>query len=171
MHEESETETSPAGAPNAGFEDFFRSTYPLLARAMYLLTGNATEADELAQEAMARAYERWDRISVMESPIGYVYRVAVNVRRRDLRAIARQAGRLFTGSPAADLLAVAESRVDLLNALQNLPMTQRSALILVDFLGLTSDDAGRILRVAAASVRGRLVRGRSALRNQLEETS
>jgi DNA-directed RNA polymerase specialized sigma24 family protein len=56
------------------FEGFFRAEYPQLARAGYLLTGEAAEAEDLAQEAMARTFERWDRVRAMESPAGYVYR-------------------------------------------------------------------------------------------------
>lgn len=36
------------------FEEFFQAEHVRLARAMYLLTGSAAEADELTQEAMVR---------------------------------------------------------------------------------------------------------------------
>jgi RNA polymerase sigma-70 factor (ECF subfamily) len=67
------------------FDDFFADEYPRLGRALYLLTGNREEAEDLAQESMARAYERWDRIQRMASPAGYVYRVATNLHRRRWR--------------------------------------------------------------------------------------
>lgn len=59
------------------FEEFFQAEYPGLARALFLLTADLGEAEELAQEAMARVCERWDRVQTMDSPGGYVYRVAV----------------------------------------------------------------------------------------------
>jgi len=51
------------GKSEAGLEfmDFFRDEYPGLVRSLYLLTANLGEAEELAQEAMARTFERWDR--------------------------------------------------------------------------------------------------------------
>src|SRR5207247_4027686 len=67
------------------FDDFFADEYPRLGRALYLLTGDREEAEDLAQELMARAYERWDRIQTMASPAGYVYRVATNLHRRRWR--------------------------------------------------------------------------------------
>lgn len=38
------------------FEEFFQAEHVRLARALYLLTGSAAEADELTQEAMVRVY-------------------------------------------------------------------------------------------------------------------
>jgi len=64
------------------FKVFFRDEYRGLVRALYLLTADQAEAEELAQETMARVYERWDRVSGMESPSGYAYRVAVNLLHR-----------------------------------------------------------------------------------------
>jgi hypothetical protein len=48
-------------AQESSFERFFTDGYVRLVRAMYLLTGSMAEAEDLAQEAMARVYERWER--------------------------------------------------------------------------------------------------------------
>jgi DNA-directed RNA polymerase specialized sigma24 family protein len=45
-------------------------------RALVIVSGAEAEAEDLAQEAFARALERWERVRVMESPVGYVYRTA-----------------------------------------------------------------------------------------------
>jgi RNA polymerase sigma-70 factor (ECF subfamily) len=58
----------------SAFEEFFLAQHERLFQALYLLTGDRYEADDLAQEALLRAYERWDRIGVMDSPDGYVFR-------------------------------------------------------------------------------------------------
>jgi DNA-directed RNA polymerase specialized sigma24 family protein len=50
-----------------GFEEFFQAEYSGLVRSLYLLTADLGEAEELAQEAMARACERWERVKHMES--------------------------------------------------------------------------------------------------------
>jgi DNA-directed RNA polymerase specialized sigma24 family protein len=55
---------------------------------MYPITGRSEEAEELAQEAMARVFERWDRIRSFESPGGYEYRTALNLNRQRLRHLA-----------------------------------------------------------------------------------
>jgi len=67
------------------FEEFFRAEYPGLVKAFYVLTADRAEAEELAQETMARAYERWERVGAMGSPAGYLYRIGVNLNRhRDM---------------------------------------------------------------------------------------
>ena len=59
------------------FRWFFEAEYRRLCEALYLLTGDAYEAEDLAQEAMTRALERWDRVARMDSPAGYVYRTDI----------------------------------------------------------------------------------------------
>src|SRR5437899_10060597 len=69
------------------FESFFRTEYPTLVRMLFLLTGSSAEAEDLAQEALARAFERWKRIREMDSPGGYVCRTALNLNRKRLRRL------------------------------------------------------------------------------------
>jgi RNA polymerase sigma-70 factor (ECF subfamily) len=57
-------------AKGLDFEEFFREEYQRVVRALYLLAADQGEAEELAQEAMARVYERWDWVKTMESPGG-----------------------------------------------------------------------------------------------------
>jgi RNA polymerase sigma-70 factor, ECF subfamily len=83
--------TDLSAVPEVGeasvFEEFFLSQHERLFQALYLLTGDRSEADDLAQEALLRAYERWDRVGAMESPAGYVYRTALNLHRSQLRRL------------------------------------------------------------------------------------
>ena len=70
---------------SASFEEFFRTEFERLFQVLYLSMGSRIEAEELAQQAMARAYARWERVREMASPAGYVYRTAFNLNRRRLR--------------------------------------------------------------------------------------
>lgn len=83
------------GVANLEFTEFFQAQYPDLVRGLFLLTADRDEAEELAQEAMARAYARWDRIATMRSPGGYVYRTAVNLNRKRLRRLAIRTRRML----------------------------------------------------------------------------
>jgi hypothetical protein len=95
------------------FEAFFQSEYARLVRALYLLTGSLADAEEAAQEAMARVYERWDRVGAMDSPVGYLYRVALHVEQRRRYRLALQARRLRPpNADTADPAAVAEAKTD-----------------------------------------------------------
>ena len=148
------------------FEDFFRAEYPRTVKALYLLTGSLAEAEDLAQEALARAYERWDRVRAMESPGGYVYRTAVNLNRKRLRRLAGAARRIFDRPSEADAMAAVDARSETIQLLMTLPRGQREALVLVEWLGVNSEEAGRLLGIRPASVRSRIHRARILLRER-----
>ena len=78
------------GQPVA-FEAFFEAERARLLRALYLLTGNGEEAEEVLQESFIAVWERWDRVGAMEDPTGYLYRTALNRYRSRLRRVARAA--------------------------------------------------------------------------------
>jgi RNA polymerase sigma factor (sigma-70 family) len=145
------------------FGDFFAKRYERLVRACLLLTGRAAEGEDLAQEAMARVLERWDRVSKMDDPEGYLYRTALNVHRKALRRLAVAARRQVVHDPSDDPDAT-DRRLDLLRAIRSLPRAQREALVLVEWLGYSAEEAGRFLGIEPASVRGRLHRAREGLR-------
>jgi RNA polymerase sigma-70 factor (ECF subfamily) len=151
------------------FEDFFLAEHERLFQALYLLTRDLQEADDLAQEAFLRAYERWDRVGSMDSPAGYLYRTAMNLHRSRLRALVVRARRVFAAVPADDLSGAVATSHDVQRALGQLPRGQQEALILIEWLGLGTEEAGRVLGIDASSVRGRLHRGRTALREVLGE--
>jgi RNA polymerase sigma factor (sigma-70 family) len=146
------------------FEGFFHAEHERLFQALYLLTGDRYEADDIAQEALLRAYERWDRVSSMDSPAGYVYRTAMNLHRSRLRKLAVRTRRVFAPIPAEDPAGSVTTSLEVHRALAMIPAAQREALVLTEWLGLASDEAGSVLGIDAASVRGRVHRGRASLR-------
>jgi RNA polymerase sigma factor (sigma-70 family) len=160
-----------AHAEARDFDSFFRAEYRSLCQALVLLVGDPHEAEELAQETMTRVLERWDRVGAMDSPAGYAYRTALNLQRKRIRRLAVRARRQFASVPVADIGGGASDRHDVRRALQQLPEGLRTALILVDWLDMDSEEAGRVLDIKPASVRVRLHRARSALRDALGETS
>src|SRR4029434_5011758 len=91
-----------------------------LFQALYLLTGDRSEADDLAQEALLRAYERGDGVAAMASPAGYVYRTPLNLHRSHLRALMVRARRVFAAIPADDLSGTVAASHDVRQALRQL---------------------------------------------------
>lgn len=145
------------------FERFFHDEYERLGRALYLVTGNRAEAEDVAQEAMVRVYERWQRAADIDSPVGYLYRTAFNLHRSRLRRAAvrlRRAPRVSTDDP----LAAADDRDELARLLAALPDGQREALILVAWLGMSNEEAGAVLGIESVSVRVRVSRAKATLR-------
>jgi RNA polymerase sigma factor (sigma-70 family) len=147
------------------FEEFFEREYPRLVRALWLLSGDQAEAEDMAQEALARIFERWDRVSGLESPTGYLYRTALNVNQRRLRRAATL-DRLHHAPPATPE-APTELRTDVRRALLTLPANLRKTLVLTEYLGMTSEEGGRTLGIAPGSYRARLHRAREQIRDAL----
>jgi RNA polymerase sigma factor (sigma-70 family) len=159
-------EATISATPGTEFEEFFEAEYDRVVRAVFLASGQRDLAEEIAQEAMVRAYERWDRIRTMESPIGYVMKIAFNRQRSWLRAATRllrlPASHEMVGGDTSD-----ETSQRVMELLHSIPVTQRQALILVEWLGLTSEEAGKVLGIEATSVRGRIHRARDSFRHLL----
>ena len=84
-----------------------------------------------------------------------------------MRADIVRARGVFASIPAEDLSGPVAASQDVRRALAQLPRGQRDALILVEWLGLESEEAGRVLGIDPSSVRGRLYRGRASLREKL----
>lgn len=157
---------SDTGVDAIEFEELYRAERTRLIRALLLLTGRVGEAEDLAQEAFVRVYERWPQVRGMESPAGYLYRTALNLHRKRLRRLGvevrnRAVHREEVGGD------VAEDRLDLLRAVAALPLAQRQAVVLVDWLGFPPSEAATLLGIEGVSVRGRLHRARLELRRQV----
>jgi RNA polymerase sigma-70 factor (sigma-E family) len=151
------------------FTTFFHGQYETLLRAMYLLTGNRYEAEELAQDALVTACERWDRVQAMDNPAGYLYRTAVNAHRSRLRRAGLAARRVFSQAQA-DPIDESDDRDQIRRALATLPDGQREAVVLVEWLGLSDVEAAKVLGISAGAVRVRISRARAAFRPLIEGT-
>jgi RNA polymerase sigma-70 factor (ECF subfamily) len=146
------------------FELFFEAEYPRLLRAMYLVTGSRHEAEELVQDTFVRALERWERVRRAENRPGYLYRMAVNLYRSKLRRVARAARKTFRPGAEADPFQAADDRDAIGRALGSLSASQREALVMVEWLGMTDDEVGALLGISPITVRVRIHRARGVLR-------
>lgn len=150
------------------FEDFYQERHDGLYRALWLVTRNRHEAEEIAQDAFLRLFERWDRVRELEDMGGYLYRTAMNVWRSRGRRTAVAIRRAVRALPADDGLAEVESRDAVVRALAPLTPRQRAALVLTDLLGFTSEEAGTALGVRASTVRVLAARARTTLQEGME---
>jgi RNA polymerase sigma-70 factor (ECF subfamily) len=165
----SERPSPPEPVRRPSFEAFFQAEHERLQRALYLVTGDAQEAEELMQDAFIAVWERWDRVGAMEEPTGYLYRTAMNRFRSRLRRASRAAKRAVGVGDAGDAFAAADERDAVARALAQLPERQRAAIVLIELLGYGSEEAGRILGVKDVTVRSLASQARAALRTHLEE--
>ncbi|MFL5797919.1 MAG: RNA polymerase sigma factor [Actinomycetota bacterium] len=160
-------ERKPSHTGPAAFSEFFEASHVSLFRAMYLLTGNRQEAEELMQEAFVRVLERWERVVRMESPEGYLYRIALNLHRNRQRRARLVVRRLTAPSAGVDEFDRADERDALARALAKLPPRQRAAVVLTEVLDYSSEQAGEMLGIRASTVRALAYQGRNALRESL----
>ncbi len=146
------------------FREFFEAEYRRLAKALFLVVGDPFEADELAQEALVKVFERWDQVRVMDSPAGYLYRTALNLNRSRVRRLASRAKHALSLVPGPDPLTGVEVRDEMRRLLSALPRGQREAVVLVEWLGMGAEQAGSILGIDASTVRVQLSRARRSVR-------
>jgi RNA polymerase sigma-70 factor, ECF subfamily len=150
----------------SAFEAFFLAEYPGVYGSLCLITRNRHEAEEIAQEAFVKMWERWDRLDTIGDPVGYVHRVAMNAFRRRSRRAAMALRRTARLIPEDDLLAAVEDREAVVRSLAPLTPRQRAAIVLTDLLDYTSDEAADMLGMRPGAVRSLASRGREALRTQ-----
>jgi RNA polymerase sigma-70 factor (ECF subfamily) len=151
------------------FEVFFEQHHERLFRALWLLTRNRQEAEEVVQDAFLRLWERWDKVIGGSDPVGYLYRTAMNVWRSRLRRAALAARRVIHHIQGDDEIEEVEERDAVVRALAPLPPRQRAAIVLMDVLDLSSDQAGEVLGIRPVTVRVLAARARAALAKAMEE--
>lgn len=151
-------------------ERFCAEAYPRLVAALAHQFGDRWLAEELAQDALVRACDHWGRVGQLESPIGWTFRVGVNLgnswfRRRsaERRAIQRHGPRrdAHRDPDTADRLAVTQ-------ALDQLTDAQREVVVLRYFLGLSAEETAAVTRSTAGAVRGSAHRAMRTLREHLD---
>jgi RNA polymerase sigma-70 factor (ECF subfamily) len=161
------TEQGPVTDVGTGsFETFFGLHNRDLISALWLITRNIHEAEEIAQDAFLRVWERWDRVAGLDDPEGYLYRTAMNVFRSRFRRAALALKRFGRGAPPDDLLESVERREVLVQALSQLTPRERAAVVLTDVLGFTSEEAGTALGIKPVTVRVLASRGRGRLQQE-----
>lgn len=160
-------------AENAGggiaFELFFEAERRRLFRALYLLTGSVQEAEELAQDAFLKVWERWERVGAMEDPVGYLYRVALNLARSRLRRVMRAAKLPFLAERTVEPYGAADARDAVVRAIASLSPRQRQAMVLTDLLDRSTDDTASLMGVSPSTVRTLISEGHKRMRAVMEQ--
>jgi RNA polymerase sigma-70 factor (sigma-E family) len=162
----SETVAAPSRAPetfSAAFDRLFRDAY----RVAYRLLGNRDDAAEVAQEALARALVRWNRVSDAGDPAPWVVRVAANLALDRWRR-AKTADRHRADATRAEVeVVVVPERIDLHRALAALPRRQRQVVVLRYVADMSEADVAGALGCSVGTVKTHASRGLAALRAAL----
>lgn len=150
------------------FETFCRTHHPSIVNALRWTLGDVDLADDAANEAFARAYERWDRLSSGEqsaNAAGWVYTTGLNWARRRIRR--RQRERELTTPVTESCAEIGVDHLDLQRALTAVPLKYRSVLVLRLLLQHTEAETASVLGIERGTVKSRMNRGLEKLRNEL----
>ena len=150
------------------FESFFNHERGRLFRSLCLITHDRYEAEDLTQETFVRLFERWDRISPLSDPKAYLYRTALNLFRSRRRRSALMAKRVLGPGSVDDGIAAVDERDATVRVLARLPKQQRAAIVLIDLLDFSSDEAAKLLHIRPSTTRMHLSRARAVLKETME---
>lgn len=142
------------------FEDFVRVMRPRLTRAFVGCRG-VSDAPDAAAEALAFAYEHWERVRTMENPGGYLYRVGQSRTRL----------RKPPSLPLPAEVNLPEIEPDLVPAMLALPESQRTAIWLVHACGWSYAEVAEATGASVSMIGNHLSRGMHRLRRRLEVDS
>jgi RNA polymerase sigma-70 factor (sigma-E family) len=154
---------------DALFAQFVREQTATLLRSAYLLTGNATAAEDLVQDTFARLFPKWDRVQSADVPMAYVRRSMVNGFLNQRR---RPASRELVVDEVPERIDGRDIGVEVTNRdlvwrlLATLPDRQRAALVMRFFDDLADEEIAGSLGCRLGTVRSLISRGLAALREQ-----
>ena len=151
------------------FRAFFFSEGGRLRGIALLMTGDHQRAEELAQEALLRAYKAWPRIR-RRDPGPYVRTALVNLCRNEhrRRLLERSHGNdALPDAPSHEVLV--EDAIRMADALKALPPIRKAAVVLRYYEDLPEAEIARILDRPLNTVKSDIRRGLQALRPLLQE--
>jgi RNA polymerase sigma-70 factor, ECF subfamily len=154
---------------DADFDQFYLGTRARLVGQMFALTGDLHEAEDLAQEAYARAAADWARIGAYEAPEAWVRRVACNLAHNRGRRLRRHAAALVKLGRPPSVPPLSVDELALVAALKTLPVRQREAVVLHHLAGLSVEEIAAQSGRPTGTVKSWLSRGRAALARQMRE--
>jgi len=146
------------------FRDFMRGRWAATVRLAYGLTGDAGHAEDVAQDAFARAYASWGRVRRAGDPEAYVRRIVINEFRRrfrkhrvaeDLPGVLPDAGVCEPGP---------EERSVLIEALRSLGPRQRAVIVLRYWMDMSEAETAAALNCSRGTVKSQAARALATLR-------
>lgn len=157
--------------------------YNSVVRAVYAYCGDGTLAQDSAQEALVRAWERVDRGDALDSLQAWTMTVAFNWCRSELRRSERRslsldhstavrvAGHVvvhdpYPGAPSDRSRIVGRETLELL---LDLPERQRQVLVLHYLIGMDVAGMAEVAGISRGAVKNALFNGRAAMRSRLVE--
>jgi RNA polymerase sigma-70 factor (ECF subfamily) len=156
------------------YEEIVQAYQGIAFRTAYLITANAADAEDAAQDGFVKAYYALGRFRRGAPLKPWLLQIVANEARNRRRSAGRREGlalRFATQEPSGDAapspeakLLDAEQRSGLLSRLNELPEEQRLCLALRYFLDLSEEEIANVLGVPSGTVKSRTSRALDRLR-------
>lgn len=153
------------------FDAFYGGTYRRLLAQVFAATGNLQEAEDCLQEAYARVWQRWGKLSGSHgSPEAWVRVSAVRLAVSSWRKSVNRVRTHRRESAGAEVSGTSPDHLALVTALRKISADQRLAIVLHHYGVLSVEEIVAETRSRPSAVKARLVRGRKALAPYLAES-
>jgi RNA polymerase sigma-70 factor (ECF subfamily) len=153
----------------AGVDEIYAACYRRLVAQLFAFTSDLVEAQDVVQEAFARALARPRGLADVENPEAWLRTVAVNVVRRRWRRRKLLDTILLRDRPVTQTVQPGPEPegADLREAVAGLPRQYREVVVLHYLADLPVEEISRLLDVPTGTIKSRLSRGRAALAERL----
>ncbi|MGW5052942.1 SigE family RNA polymerase sigma factor [Actinokineospora sp. NPDC004072] len=154
------------------FEDFLNQRLASLLRYATVLTCDPVQAQDIVQDVLVRAQQRWPRIARMDLPAAYGKRMVTNEflswRRRRADVVLPTVTLDALTPPVTDPTTAIDQRDALLAGIARLPRKQRAAVVLRYYDDCTDAEIATQLGCSPGTVRTHVSRAVATLRAQIE---
>ena len=171
------------GTRRREFEELARRHERDIFNAALRMAGNYADAEDVAQEALVKAYNAFDQFELGTNFRAWILRIVTNTYINEFRRRRRapdtttwddlpreELGKLARDEEDSPELAALAGAIDaeVEQALSELPEVFREAVVLCDMHGMAYGDIAQALGVPIGTVRSRIARGRGLLQGKLE---
>lgn len=155
--------------PDDSFERFFEIQYPGICRALWLGLGAGCDPEDAAQDAFARAYEKWSVVARLDRPATWVYVVAVRQARRNRGRRDPSTGSADWATEALQQAEDVVARLSIVAALDQLAPRQRLAIVLRYYADLSVQDIAKAMSCREGTIKATLHSAHQRLRTILDD--
>lgn len=148
------------------FEAFFVGNFNAVARSVFYVVNDSDLANEIAQDAFVKLYEKWPSVRHHDNLLAWVRKVAV---RKAMRRRYRHRNETLVHEVAESGVMPVSVNVDLHRAVQDLPAGQRAAIVLFYYEDMSLADVADVMGCRVNTVKKHLEKGRAKLANLLRD--
>jgi RNA polymerase sigma-70 factor (sigma-E family) len=151
------------------FEGFYQREFPRMVTLAYAVSGSRAAAEDIAQDALLEARERWDMIGDYDKPGAWLRRVTIQLASKRLRRARAEAAAWFRLGAPEPIPPGPDEVEDVLRAIRRLPLRQRAAVTLCYLEDRSVREVAEILGCAEGTAKAHLHKARISLARMLGE--